>query len=376
MGKRICPVCGGNCSEILKRIDMKIPKDYRLPEHYNVVVCRTCGMVYADTEASMEDYDWYYANCNFYGDDSKGDNFLRYKMTEEFLVRYCQKNFSMLNIGIGNGRFEAALKKNGYENITGMDPSLKSVEKLKDMGIESHLGNIYSSVSQEEKQRYDCIFLFEVAEHLLVPRRGIENVKEMLKKDGIFMISVPDYSQIGKQTEYVIPAYFNLEHINYFSEVSLDNLMAAYGLHRISQKREGEDLIHCYKNVDEAKELKQDMVTRNSVCEYFAAQQGKTQKAAQIIKKLKETQREVAIWGTGSYAMSLMAETDLSECHIKGFIDNNKIRQGRKMYGYQIYAPEFLQDKSFTVLICSMHNGGQIQEQIESMNTKNDVIIL
>lgn len=376
MEKRICPVCGGNRSEIIKRIDMKIPKDYGLPEHYHVVACSTCGMVYADTEASMEDYDYYYANCNFYGDDAKGDNFLRYQMTEEFLEKYCQKDFSMLNIGIGNGRFEAALKKNGYENITGIDPSVESVERLKDLGISSHLGNIYSPVSQEESKKYDCIFLFEVAEHLLVPKKGIENVKKMLKKDGIFMISVPDYSWIGKQTEYAVPAYFNLEHINYFSEVSLDNLMAPYGLHRISQKREGEDLIHCYKNVDEPEELRQDTVTRRSVCEYFAAQEGKSQKAAQIIKNLKETKREIAIWGTGSYAMSLMAATDLSQCHIKGFIDNNKIRQGRKMYGYQIFAPEFLIDKSYTVLICSMHNGEQIKEQITSMNTQNDVIIL
>lgn len=65
MGNRNCLVCGNNSSNILRKINMKIPKEYHLPDSYNVVVCEKCGMVYADTSASMADYDWYYANCNF-----------------------------------------------------------------------------------------------------------------------------------------------------------------------------------------------------------------------------------------------------------------------------------------------------------------------
>ncbi len=376
MQNRICPVCGGTHPDFIKRIDMKVPEAYRLPQHYNVACCQSCGMVYADTEASMDDYNYYYAHCNFYGDDSKDDNSFRYEMVKGLLAQFCQKDTAMLDIGAGNGRFEAALKRNGYTGVTGMDPSSESVDRLKEAGIRSYVGNIYSPVPQEEEGRYGCIFLFEVAEHLLAPREAIGNVKKMLRDDGVFMISVPDYSLIAEEREYGIPAYFNLEHINYFSETSLDNLLAAYGMERACQKRVGGDLIHCYRIGGGGEGFKMDTVTRKAVQSYFAIWQEKNQRAAQVISRLKEEGREVVVWGTGSYSMGLAAETDLLGCRIQGFIDNNKIKQGRKMYGYPIYPPEFLVDKEYMVLICSMLNGREIQEQMKSMGIKNDSIIL
>ncbi len=376
MENRTCPVCGGIHSDFINRIDMKVPKAYHLPQHYSIVSCQSCGMVYADTAASMEDYDYYYTHCNFYGDDSKDDNSFRYEMMEEILGCFCQKDTAMLEIGAGNGRFEIALKEHGYTNITGTDPSSESVERLRAAGIRAHISNIYSPVSQMEKGKYGCVFLFEVAEHLLVPGKAIGNVKEMLKEDGIFMVSVPDYSLIAKETKYGIPAYFNLEHINYFSETSLDSLMDAYGMERVYQKRVGGDLIHCYRNSGENKGVGKDTATQKAVRDFLAACQEKNQRTAQIISGLKEAGREVAVWGTGAYSMNLAAETDLLGCRIQGFIDNNKLKQGREMYGYPVYPPEFLEGKEYMVLICSMLDGPEIQEQLESMGTKNDSIIL
>lgn len=74
--------------------------------------------------------------------------------------------------------------------------------------------------------------------------------------------------------------------------------------------------------------------------------------------------------------MGLFATTNLMQCQIKGFVDNNKIKQGRKIYGYMIYSPEYLKDKKYTVLICSMLNGEQIKQQIDQMCTENEVIVL
>ena len=74
--------------------------------------------------------------------------------------------------------------------------------------------------------------------------------------------------------------------------------------------------------------------------------------------------------------MSLIATTDLLACNIAGFIDNNKIKQGRDMFEYKIYSPEFLMDKNYTVLICSMLNSEDIKTQLENMHTENEIVIL
>lgn len=375
MGNRKCPICSNDHRQILRKINMKIPKEYRLPDSYDVVSCENCGFVYADTSASMEDYDWYYTHCNFYADDSKDDNSLRFELTKNLLDQYVQKEFAVLEMGAGNGRFSIALKNHGYKHVTGTDPSEKSVERLCAAGIDSHVFNIYSEVPVEEYEKYDCIFLFEVAEHLLVPGKGIENVAKMLKTNGVFMISVPDYSQIGMDSNS-IPNYFNLEHINYFSEISLDYLMALHGMKHVDQKRAGVDLIQVYKRTGEVQILSRDTVTASAICTYFQRQDKKEEYINNVIEDIRKEEREIVIWGTGSYVMGLFATTRLMQCKIKGFVDNNKIKQGRKIYDYMIYPPEYLKDKKYTVLICSMLNGNQIKQQIDQMDTENEVIVL
>lgn len=377
MRYRICPVCGGKRTHALNKINMNVPPDYHLPDSYDVVACEDCGFVYADTSASLEDYDWYYTHCNFYGDDSKDDNSRRYETVEEFLHRYVDSESKMLELGAGNGRFLLDLQKHGYVNIVGTDMSDESVNRLLRAGIAAHTWNIYDSVSEEEAGKYDCIFLFGVTEHLLMPDEGIRNVAKMLKKAGIFMVSVPDCSQLEQDENYV-PHHFNLEHINYFSPISLDNLMARHGMTRLDQKLlGGYYLIQVYRNDGRGQaSLCRDDITEQAVCHYFVRSKNREKAASRLIDEFVGNQKAVVIWGTGSYVMHLMAATDLPKCNIIGFVDNNKLKQGNAMYGYRIYSPAFLQDKRCTVLICSMKNSKDIKEQLEAMQTENDVVIL
>ena len=180
----------------------------------------------------MEDYDWYYTHCNFYGDDSKDDNSERYDWMEELLEKYLTKDSVMLELEAGNGRYAIALKRNGYARITATDPSGESVERLQKAGVNAYVTNIYADPASDEQGKYDAVFLFEVAEHLLLSQRGIANIAALLRMGGYFMLSVPDYSLIAEDT-CNIPNYFNLEHINYFFEDSLDTLMAQYQLKRV-----------------------------------------------------------------------------------------------------------------------------------------------
>ena len=163
MLQRACPVCNGTKQTVIQNIKMNVPEDYHLPVQYDVVACADCGMVYADTAASMEDYDWYYTHCNFYGDDSKDDNSERYDWMEELLEKYLTKDSVMLELGAGNGRYAIALKRNGYARITATDPSGEIVERLQKAGVNAYVTNIYADPASDEQGKYDAVFLFEVA---------------------------------------------------------------------------------------------------------------------------------------------------------------------------------------------------------------------
>lgn len=122
--------------------------------------------------------------------------------------------------------------------------------------------------------------------------------------------------------------------------------------------------------------LPKDTVTEVVVRSYFKEQEERDGKAEEIIDVLLKEKKELIIWGTGSYVMSLLSNTNLSKCRIQGFVDNNKIKQGRKMYEMPVYSPEYLRNKKYTVLICSMLYGEQIQKQLEAMHTENEIIVL
>lgn len=376
MGKRACPVCGGTEKRKIREIHMSVPLDYRLPSGYDVVVCDGCGMAYADTDASMGDYDWYYAHCNFYGDDSKDDNSTRYEMVEGLLEEFLDKKMALLDVGAGNGRFELAMRRHGYMGIEASDPSEESVNRLRDAGVEAFVGSIYDDVPESRRGRYDGIFLFEVAEHLLVPREGMARVSEMLKPSGVFIVSVPDYSQIAEDLSCV-PNHFNLEHINYFSEDTLDGLLLPMGFERVGQRRVGMDLIQAYRLTGKPGRAARDAATEGAIQAYFQRQRQREEHARSQIQSLQEGGRGVIVWGTGSYVMSLAATTSLLDCDIRAFVDNNAIKQGREMYGRPICPPSFIEGNGdCVVLVCSMLYGGAIRGQLEGMGVGNEVIVL
>lgn len=350
---RNCPICDKRNGEKIEHICMNVPENYRLPDSYNIVVCDNCGMVYADTSASVEDYDWYYTNCNFYGDDSKDDNRERYDWMEDLLKKHLTKESVMLELGAGNGRYSMALKEHGYSQITATDPSEESVQRLRAAGIDAYVANIYSEVTEKEQNRYDAVFLFEVTEHLLIPKKGIANVTSLLRNNGYFMLSDPDYSLIAK-----------------------DTLMAQFHMKRVDQKRIGEDLIQVYQKTTDQIPVRKDEKTKIAVQQYLQQQKERSIQIQKKIGQLQEQEKELVIWGTGSYVMSLLATTALKDCRIVGFVDNNKIKQGRTMYGYKIYAPDYLLDKYCTVVICSMLYSEQIKKQLEAMHTENEIVIL
>ena len=173
-----------------------------------------------------------------------------------------------------------------------------------------------------------------------------------------------------------IPNYFNLEHINYFSKDSLDTLMAEFGLKSIDEKWVGEDLMKVYKNIGEGCFIKKDEHTKIAVSNYIKKRQKKRIEINSQIEYLLEKKQDLIIWGTGSLVMNLFAVTSLKKCHIIAFVDNNRIKHGRKIFGYPIYSPEYIKDKKCTIVICSMLYAENIKRQIENMHTDNEIIVL
>ena len=141
-------------------------------------------------------------------------------------------------------------------------------------------------------------------------------------------------------------------------------------MERVAQKRYGVDLVQAYRKTGSVGPMEKDTATETAVCEYFGQKREQEERVKALIAELRAAKTELFVWGTGSYVMSLFATTDLGQCNIKGFLDNNKIKQGREMFGLPIYPPSYLKEEGAAVLVCSMLNGECIKEQIEKMHSE------
>lgn len=86
---------------------MKLIDEVKLPESYDVVCCEKCGFIYADTNATKEQYDLYYMNNNVYSDMPKSITEIdgKFYYFKDIIESCLNKQSLLLNIGIGDGIF-------------------------------------------------------------------------------------------------------------------------------------------------------------------------------------------------------------------------------------------------------------------------------
>lgn len=102
-------------------------------------------------------------------------------------------NGKVLDIGCGNGHISIYIGGLGYE-VEGIDISEKAIEKAK---LNNKYSNVSFAVQDAEKlvaqnKKYDAIICSEVLEHLHQPSGLLSCVYQLLKPEGIVIITVPN----------------------------------------------------------------------------------------------------------------------------------------------------------------------------------------
>jgi SAM-dependent methyltransferase len=98
----------------------------------------------------------------------------------------------MLEVGCGTGYVLSGLKKNKNIKLTGSEIYLDGLKFAKENnpGVEFFQVDI-CKVSFQNK--YDIIGCFDVLEHIERDDAALKNIHASLKKDGLFLVSVPAY---------------------------------------------------------------------------------------------------------------------------------------------------------------------------------------
>lgn len=387
---RHCPICNCENVKILHSQNFLVPENYPLPKSYDVVCCDQCGFVFADTIATQDVYDFFYTRWSKYEDSQTatggGESVYDAMRLRETALQidqlFSDKSISILDVGCGNGGLLDELKKLGYSNLSGLDPSSICVQNIRNKHIEAFEGSIFNMNILQDRT-FDLVILSHVLEHICNLRIAKNNLSSIVKKEGYLYIETPDASRY--KDYFILPYYyFDTEHINHYDEYFHELLFSDNFSKVVSGKKNmlvngnlnypAVFSLLCKDGKAKISSTVKYEVVEESVEEFI--NQSKKENNISFIEGLKESQEPIVIFGAGNYAMRLLANSDLSNCNISFFIDNDSKKRKKSILGKEIKDISALKEFNGLVVICSALFSVQIKEQIVRAGYENKIIVI
>jgi SAM-dependent methyltransferase len=375
---RPCPSCLGQGGEQLFRQRFAIIPGVSLHDGYPVTACGTCGAVYASRLPAQTHFDAYYADLSKYqnADDlmDEGDaDRRRYEaIALELAHRLPWRDRTILDVGCAAGGLMEALEAQGFTQVMGVDPSAACVDTARRRGLRAEQGLLVDPLPGGP---HGAVLAIGVLEHVRDLDPALTNLRQALDRDGMLYVEVPDLMRpdMGHEAPF---QEFSTEHITFFTERSLDRLMARHGL---CPAFGGERLLNRGYRISElhVPSPPVDEDGPRAAKRYLESCVNQVELEARAMEALARGRELIAVWGAGTLACRLMATTALAQAPVAAFVDRNPHLYGRELAGIPIHPPDWLRSFSGPVLIASWGHGEAIQTSLRrDFGLKNAVIRL
>lgn len=396
---RYCPVCASRNAELLHHQRFALPAEHPLPSRFDIVVCASCGFVFADTTGTASDYGRYYATCSKYADQQTSTGGGGNPKDQERLDATAadiageipDKKACIVDIGCANGGLLGALKARGYTNLCGIDPSPDCVRNIGELfGIHAKQG--WLGALPEIGSSADGVIISHVLEHVLYPLPALRSVAGILAPGGIVYAEVPD---ADRYVDCLAAPFqdFNTEHINHFSSATLGNLFSAAGFKcltvstRFLEAAPGipYPVVSGFFQKEDVSRTRPEVEGR-----LWRRDEGFLAHLEDYIKKSREQlvaiderlapslTGPVIVWGTGQLTLKLLAETCLAGAAIAAFVDGNPVNHGKRLQGVEIVSPEKLKTlPPYPIIIGSLLHHEAIRGRIvNELHLPNQLVML
>jgi SAM-dependent methyltransferase len=135
---------------------------------------------------------------------------------------------SLLEIGSGLGYLTYSLDKAGYK-VTGLDISQKAVE---DSAV--RYGDLYRQedifvLADKQEEKYDCIVMMEVLEHVTNPEDFLSAATSLLKVGGKLIVTTPNKTSVPAGVNSVWQSDFPPVHFWFFTEAAVRTMVQKIG---------------------------------------------------------------------------------------------------------------------------------------------------
>jgi SAM-dependent methyltransferase len=174
-----------------------------IDESHNIYRCRNCGYIFNNPRPTAKEIAKYYSQFDKY------DFWLTQEKSRDLLclrrlkmIKKHKKAGNLLDIGAGIGQFLHFAKDNF--DIRGTEVSESAVRVAKEKyNIDLFLGEVENINFGNLK--FDVITIFHVLEHVPNPSSLIKKCRELINREGIIIIAVPnDIVSLRAMTTYML----------------------------------------------------------------------------------------------------------------------------------------------------------------------------
>jgi SAM-dependent methyltransferase len=390
--RRACPVCCAGASDVLHTERMVLPAGHPLTSGYDVVACRECGFVFADTVVPQAEYDRFYAELSKYADEATGtgggyqawDDRRLELMARTIAEAVPDRDARIVEVGCANGGLLRWLVALGYRNVVGVDPAPACVRRASEVeGASAFVGTLFDM--PVKALGADCVVLSHVLEHVQDVRGALHGVRAALRLGGVIYVEVPDATRYA---EFPTAPFqdFNTEHINHFSPASLRNALEAvsFGVRAAAPKlieaAAGVPYPACYavaERTDEPRRPSHDATLRPAIEAYVRMSAVAMARVRAEIDRLLAAHDRLVVWGVGQTTFKLLSQTALGGAAIIAFADTSSTYHGRTLRGVPIVAPAELRGHPpHPILVGSLVNRASIVDSIGRLGLPNKVLTI
>lgn len=207
----------------------------------SAVSCRRCGLIYADPMPHLHEVslDSLYHTAYFPQKPAEvAPDVTRLDEVLERAGRASAPGLRYLEVGFGRGEVLLAAHQRGFD-VTGVEISADLIEALQRQApIPAHLGALPDLDLPEGA--FDLVYMSQVLEHVLEPRRYLQAIHRLLKPGGAVYLSVPNegslyfrlasaYKRWRDGSTYHLSPLYTPYHIYGFQRQSLKRLLEQEG---------------------------------------------------------------------------------------------------------------------------------------------------
>lgn len=364
---RSCPVCEHTVTTLVHNNTMAsidgIDMSYVLSQ------CSKCGFHFADELPTHTEY------LRYYNELSKYDSQLSITMVDrqradtavKMLLRKIPKDARIVDIGCGFGVLLAALRDAGYTDLGGVDPAPQSARQASEQfGLQGlYQGTLADAGEVVNLAEADLVCLMCVLEHLPGLRQDIKKLTRMLRPGSLIFVEVPAVDLFdGTGGEPF--GELSLEHIQYFSLKSLQNLLSSLGLKVLDSELLQIPSLHSgdlfmLAEVGGNRQLIETDI-QSKMKDYLKASAVRWSAALKHVPD-----KPFLLYGTGSHSARLLPQLTDEQCkNLVAVLDGNVNLHGKCFGEWVVEPPEALvKYPDLPVLISSYRSAKLIAETLK-----------